>query len=176
MAAKNHCIIMPDCDQKDTVNNIVNAAFGSSGQRCMALAVGVFVGDSYQLVDQIVEKAKNLKVDSGHLETTDVAPVAYKELKERIVQLIKSVEKEGGKILLDGSDFVHPTLPNGNYVAPTVIEVTEDMTAYKEEIFGPVICVVRKNTLDEAIEFVNNNKWGNGSSIFTKSGAVARKF
>lgn len=176
MAAKNHCIVMPDCDPTDALNNLVNAAFGSSGQRCMALAVAVFVGDAQHMIDQVVEAAKNLNTDDGRLETTHVPPVCYKGLKDRIVSLVESVEPEGGKVLLDGTKFVHPTKPNGYYLAPSVIEVDENMTAYKEEIFGPVLCVVRVPDLDSAIQFINRNKWGNGSSIFTKSGSVGRKF
>lgn len=142
----------------------------------MALAVAVFVGDAQHMIDQVVEAAKNLKTDDGRLETTHVPPVCYEGLKERIVSLVESVEPEGGKVLLDGTKFVHPTKPNGYYVAPSVIEVDDSMTAYQEEIFGPVLCVVRVPDLDSAISFVNRNKWGNGSSIFTKSGSVGRKF
>lgn len=177
MGAKNHAIIMPDCDKEDALNNLVGAAFGASGQRCMALTTAVFVGETHKWIDEIAEKAKSLKLGDGKEAGIDLAPVAYAELKERIVKLIKTAPKEGAKIVLDGSDYVHPKYKNGNFVAPTIIDnVTPEMTCYKEEIFGPVLICVRVNTLQEGIDLINNNAWGNGCAIFTKSGSAARKF
>lgn len=133
MGAKNHAIIMPDADKQDALNALTNAAFGASGQRCMALTTAVFVGETHQWIDELAAKAKSFKLGAGKDQGIDLAPVAYKELKERIVRLIKSAPKEGAKIVLDGSDFVHPKFPQGNFVAPTIIDnVTPEMTCYKE--------------------------------------------
>lgn len=177
MGAKNHAIVMPDCDKEDTLNALTNATFGATGQRCMALSVAVFVGETKNWVKELIPKAKSFKLGRGEQEGIDLSPVAYPELKQRIVDIIKSAPKEGGNVILDGSDYVHPDYPKGNFVAPTIIDnVTPDMTCYKEEIFGPVLVCVHVNTLQEGIDFVNNNKWGNGCAIFTRSGSAARKF
>jgi len=109
-------------------------------------------------VPDLVEKAKKLKIGPGNVETTDISPVCYKELKERIIHLIGTAEKEGAKLLLDGRKCEVPNFPNGNWVGPTVIDnVTPDMTCYKEEIFGPALCIVHVHNLDEAIHFINKN-------------------
>lgn len=177
MGAKNHAIIMPDCDKEDALNALTNAAFGASGQRCMALTTAVFVGESHQWINDLAAKAKSFKIGAGKDDGIDLAPVAYKDLKDRIVRIIKTAPGEGAKIVLDGSDFVHPQFPQGNFVAPTIIDnVTSSMTCYKEEIFGPVLICMRANTLQEAIELINKNAWGNGCAIFTRSGSAARKF
>lgn len=177
MGAKNHCVIMPDSDKEDALNAIVNAAFGASGQRCMALTTAVFVGDSKEWVHDIAKKAQSFKIGSGAEQGIDLAPVCYPELKERILSLIGTAEKEGARVVLDGSKYVHPKFGSGNFVAPTIIDnVTPNMTVYKEEIFGPVLICCHVNTLQEAIDFINTNDWGNGTSIFTKSGSAARKF
>ena len=177
MGAKNHAIVMPDCDKEDCLNALTNATFGATGQRCMALSVAVFVGESKNWVKDLVPKAKSFKIGKGDAEGIDISPVAYAELKERIVRIVKTAPKEGATMVLDGSDYVHPDYPKGNFVAPTIIDnVTADMTCYQEEIFGPVLVCVHVNTLQEAIDFTNRNKWGNGCAIFTKSGSAARKF
>jgi len=107
----------------------------------------------------------------------DVSPLCYPELRDRVLEILNTVEKEGGKLILDGRNFKHPQYPNGNFVGPTVIDhVTKDMTCYKEEIFGPAVCVIRLNTLQEAVEYINSNKYGNGTAIFTRNGASARYF
>lgn len=142
----------------------------------MANSVAVLVGEAKEWVPKLIEKSKGLIVDAGDAAKVDVSPLSYRELYDRVLSLIGTVEKEGGKILLDGRNFKHPKHTKGNFIAPTVIEVTPDMTAYKEEIFGPVLCLVYVNTLEEGIELINKNHWGNGTSIFTKSGAYARKF
>ena len=133
MGAKNHAIVMPDCDKEDTLNALTNATFGATGQRCMALSVAVFVGETKNWVSELIPKAKSFKLGRGEQEGIDLSPVAYPELKQRIVDIIKSASKEGGKVILDGSDYVHPEYPKGNFVAPTIIdEVTADMTCYQE--------------------------------------------
>jgi malonate-semialdehyde dehydrogenase (acetylating) / methylmalonate-semialdehyde dehydrogenase len=105
LAAKNHCLIMPDAEPEEAINQLVGAGFGASGQRCMALSVAVFVGDSYNIIDGVVDKAKKLKIGAGVEDGVDVCPVAYKELKDRILSILDTVEKEGGKFLLDGRRY-----------------------------------------------------------------------
>jgi malonate-semialdehyde dehydrogenase (acetylating) / methylmalonate-semialdehyde dehydrogenase len=132
MGAKNHGIIMPDADKEDALNALVNAAFGAAGQRCMALTTAVFVGNTGEWMPELVEKAKSFKIGPGDKEGVDISPVCYPELKERILQLCASAEKEGAKMALDGTKYVHPEYPKGNFIAPTIIDhVTADMTCYK---------------------------------------------
>jgi len=175
MGAKNHCIVMPDTDKEDALNALVGACFGSTGQRCMAISVAVLVGDAQQWVPDIVEKAKTLKVGSGW-DNADIAPLNTREALNKVNRLIADGEKSG-KLLLDGRNPVVEGYPNGNWVGPTVIDHCDaGMACYDEEIFGPVMIIVRKDTAQEAIDFINNNPWGNGVSIFTRNGHTARKF
>ena len=177
MGAKNHGTIMPDADKEATLNAIAGAAFGSSGQRCMALPVAIPVGEAQEWIEDIVTIGRSLNVNAGHESDTDVGPINSKESLERIESIIGTAEKEGGKILLDGRGVKVSQYPNGNFIGPTVIsDVTSEMTCYKEEIFGPVLIVMKANTLEEAIEITNNNPYGNGCAIFTNNGAVARKY
>lgn len=177
LGAKNHAIVVPDANKNMTVNSVVGAAFGAAGQRCMALSVLVTVGQSKEWVNDIISAAKNLKVTGGFEDGADLGPVITPESKQRILGLINSAEEQGAKIPLDGRDFVCKDYPNGNFVGPTVITgVKPGMKCYDTEIFGPVLVVVECETLDEAIQLVNSNPYGNGSAIFTNSGAIAYKF
>lgn len=177
MGAKNHGIVLPDADKEDALNALCSAAFGASGQRCMALSVAVLVGDAAKWIPDLVKKAKTFKLGPGNEDGSDLSPVCYSELKDKIVKIIQGAEAEGAKLALDGSHYKHPKYPNGNFISPTIItDVTEHMTCYKEEIFGPVLVVVSKPDLQSAIDFINANSWGNGAAIFTKSGNAARKF
>jgi malonate-semialdehyde dehydrogenase (acetylating)/methylmalonate-semialdehyde dehydrogenase len=177
MGAKNHGIILPDADKEEALNALAGAAFGATGQRCMALTTAVFVGEAQNWIPDLAERVKKLKVSIGTDEGVDLGPLVDAGLKERVIGHINQAEKEGAKIPLDGRGFVHPKYTKGNFVGPTILDhVTPEMTCYKEEIFGPVLCVVRVNTFDEAINLVNNNRWGNGCSLFTRSGPHARKF
>jgi len=177
MAAKNHVTIMPDADKDRTVDALVGAAFGASGQRCMALSAAVFVGESKNWIPEIVAKAKKLKVTQGGQPGADVGPVISPQSKERIEKLIQSGADEGAKILLDGRGIKVPGYEKGNFVGPTVISgVKTNMQVYNEEIFGPVLVCLEANTLDEAIKMINENPYGNGTAIFTNSGSSARKY
>ncbi|KAK9333817.1 Aldehyde/histidinol dehydrogenase [Lipomyces starkeyi] len=177
LGAKNHAIVMPDSNKSQALNAIVGAAFGAAGQRCMAISVMVTVGDTKEWVSELIELAKNLKVTGGFEPDADVGPVISPHSKARIESLIQSAADEGAKIVLDGRGYEVDKYPNGNFVGPTIITgVKPGMRAYEEEIFGPVLSVVSVDTLDEAISFVNANKYGNGVAIFTHSGSVARKF
>lgn len=177
LGAKNHAAVLPDCNKNHFLNAVTGAAFGAAGQRCMALSTLVMVGETKEWLPELAERAKALKVDGGFEDGADLGPVISPQSKERIESLIASAEKEGAKILLDGRGFKPSKYPNGNFIAPTIItDVTTDMTCYKQEIFGPVLVCLNVDTLDEAIELINKNEYGNGAAIFTKSGATAETF
>jgi len=177
MGAKNHGVIMADANKESTLNQLVGAAFGAAGQRCMALSTAVFVGKSKEWLPELVEKAKKLKVNAGWEADADLGPVISPQAKQRINDLVESGVKEGAKTLLDGRNIKVKGYEKGNFVGPTIIsDVKPSMTCYKEEIFGPVLCVLTVDTLDEAIDVINKNPYGNGTAIFTTNGATARKF
>ena len=177
MGAKNHGVVMPDANKEHALNQLVGAAFGAAGQRCMALSTAIFVGESNDWIPELVERAKKLKVNAGHIPGTDLGPVISPQAKQRISRLIDSGVKEGAKCILDGRGIVVPGFEKGNFVGPTVLtEVQPHMECYREEIFGPVLVVLSVKTLDEAINIINANPYGNGTAIFTTNGATARKF
>ncbi|KAJ5544659.1 Methylmalonate-semialdehyde dehydrogenase [Penicillium sp. DV-2018c] len=177
LGAKNHAAVLPDANKNQSLNAIVGAAFGAAGQRCMALSTCVMVGETKEWLSEIAERAKALVVNGGFEEGADLGPVISPESKKRIEDLITSAEEEGATILLDGRGFTPEGYPNGNFVGPTVItNVTTDMKCYKEEIFGPVLVCLNAETLDDAIDIINANEYGNGAAIFTRSGSTASKF
>nr|XP_021196723.2 probable methylmalonate-semialdehyde dehydrogenase [acylating], mitochondrial isoform X1 [Helicoverpa armigera] len=177
MGAKNHGVIMPDANKEHTLNQLAGAAFGAAGQRCMALSVAVFVGQSKEWIPDLVERAKGLKVNAGHMPDTDVGPLISVKAKERVIRLVESGVKEGAKLVLDGRGVKVPGFEKGNFVGPTILtDVKPNMECYKEEIFGPVLVCLCVDTLDEAIQLVNSNPYGNGTAIFTTNGASARKY
>eukprot|EP00262_Sarcandra_glabra_P017275 TRINITY_DN5863_c0_g1_i1.p1 TRINITY_DN5863_c0_g1~~TRINITY_DN5863_c0_g1_i1.p1 ORF type:complete len:538 (+),score=96.77 TRINITY_DN5863_c0_g1_i1:39-1652(+) len=177
MGAKNHAVIMPDASMDATLNALVAAGFGAAGQRCMALSTAVFVGGSKSWEEGLIERAKALKVNAGTEPGTDLGPVISKQAKDRILRLIQSGTKSGARLVLDGRNIVVSGYEDGNFVGPTILsDVTSNMECYKEEIFGPVLLCMQADTLDEAIDILNKNKYGNGASIFTTSGVAARKF
>ncbi|KAI1492673.1 Aldehyde/histidinol dehydrogenase [Biscogniauxia mediterranea] len=177
LGAKNHAAVLPDCNKNQFINAVVGAAFGAAGQRCMALSTLVMVGETKEWLSEVAESAKKLSVNGGFEPGADLGPVISPQSKERIENLIASAEKEGATILLDGRGFKPEKYPNGNWIAPTIISnVTPDMQCYKEEIFGPVLVCLNVDTLDDAIELINKNEYGNGTAIFTKSGATAETF
>lgn len=175
MGAKNHAIIMPDADKDDTINALIGACFGSTGQRCMAISVAIMVGDSQKWIPEIVERTKKLTVGAG-INNPDIAPLVTKESKQRVERIIESGTKQA-KVLLDGRGVKVPGFENGNFIGPTVIDHCKPgVEAYDQEIFGPVMVIVRVDTLQEAIDLMNNHTFGNGTAIFTKNGHTARKF
>eukprot|EP01114_Cavostelium_apophysatum_P008243 TRINITY_DN205_c0_g1_i1.p1 TRINITY_DN205_c0_g1~~TRINITY_DN205_c0_g1_i1.p1 ORF type:complete len:530 (-),score=146.12 TRINITY_DN205_c0_g1_i1:51-1640(-) len=177
MAAKNHATIMPDADKDRTVDALVGAAFGASGQRCMALSAAIFVGDSKNWISEIATKAKKLKVTQGSEPGADVGPLISPQAKQRVETLIQSAIDEGAKVILDGRGIKVSGFEKGNFVGPTIITgVKPHMKCYQEEIFGPVLVCLEANSIDEAIKLVNENPYGNGTAIFTNSGAFARKY
>lgn len=177
MGAKNHAIILPDADRDATLNALIAAGFGAAGQRCMALSTAVFVGGSEPWEDELVKRASGLVVNSGMANDADLGPVISRQAKDRICNLVQSGVENGARILLDGRDIVVPHFEDGNFVGPTILaDVKSDMECYKDEIFGPVLLLMKAESLDDAIQIVNRNKYGNGASIFTTSGVSARKF
>lgn len=177
MGAKNHAIVVPDANKEQTLNAIAGAAFGAAGQRCMALSVVVLVGESQQWIPDLVAKAKTLKVSGGTEPGTDVGPVVSCSALSRIEGLIERGVAEGAVLELDGRKPSVEGYPQGNFVAPTIFSgVKPGMSIYEQEVFGPVLAIMGADTLDDAIEIINANPNGNGTAIFTQSGAAARKF
>ena len=177
MGAKNHCVVMPDANRSQAINNLLGSAYGAAGQRCMANSVVLLVGEAREWLEDIVEGTRNMKVGPGTQTDADLGPLVSPQAKERVERLIAAGEQEGAKLLVDGRGYQVEGYPDGNFVGPTLFtDVTPEMSIYREEIFGPVLCVVTVDTLDEAIEFINANPNGNGTSIFTNSGWVARRF
>ena len=177
MGAKNHCIVMPDANKQQTLNNLLGASFGAAGQRCMALPVVILVGEAQAWLPELIERAKTLKVNAGTEPGTDVGPVVSCAALERITGLIEKGIDEGATLELDGRNPVVPGYEKGNFIGPTIFSgVTPEMTIYREEIFGPVLSIMHAATMDEAIAMINANPNGNGTAIFTRSGAAARKF
>ncbi|XP_027201367.2 putative methylmalonate-semialdehyde/malonate-semialdehyde dehydrogenase [acylating], mitochondrial [Dermatophagoides pteronyssinus] len=177
MGAKNHGVIMPDANKEHTLNQLIGAAFGAAGQRCMALSTAVFVGKSREWLPDLVERAKKLKVSNGMDPEADLGPVISPQAKQRICSLVQSGVDEGAQLLLDGRQIQVPNFEQGNFVGPTILsDVKTSMKCYREEIFGPVLVVLTVDTLDEAIDLINRNPYGNGTAIFTNNGATARKF
>jgi malonate-semialdehyde dehydrogenase (acetylating)/methylmalonate-semialdehyde dehydrogenase len=176
LGAKNHGVIMPDADKEHALNSLVGSAFGAAGQRCMALSTAVFVGDSQQWISELADRAKKLRVGAGKTNP-DIGPMITRAARDRAVDLIASAEKEGAKLVLDGRGVKVEGHEAGNWLGPTIITgVTPSMTCYKEEIFGPALVILTVDTLEEAIQLINANPYGNGTAIFTGSGAAARKF
>jgi len=177
MGAKNHAIVLPDAHKEQTLNQLVGAAFGAAGQRCMALSVVVLVGAAHDWLGALAAKAQTLNVNAGHEAGTDVGPLISCAALDRVQGLIEQGIKEGATLLLDGRKPHVPHYPQGNFVGPTIFaDVTAEMSIYQQEIFGPVLCVMHAQTLDEAIAIINANPNGNGTAIFTQSGAAAHKF
>jgi len=177
MGAKNHAVVLPDANKEQTINALVGSTFGAAGQRCMATSVTVLVGEAQKWIPEIVAKAKTLKVNAGSEKGTDVGPVVSKSAKNRVLGLVEEGIKAGAKLDLDGRNIKVPGYEQGNFIGPTIFSgVKTDMSIYTTEIFGPVMVIVAADTLDHAIKLVNDNPFGNGTAIFTQSGAAARKF
>ncbi|PKG34112.1 MULTISPECIES: CoA-acylating methylmalonate-semialdehyde dehydrogenase [unclassified Psychrobacter] len=176
MGAKNHGVILPDANKEQTLNQLAGAAFGAAGQRCMALSVVVLVGAAGEWIDDIKAKATGLVVSAGKHDK-DLGPLISPAAKARVEHLIDTGVEEGASLILDGRGITVEGYEKGNFVGPTIFDnVTSDMQIYQQEIFGPVLCIMRAADLDEAIELLNANPHGNGTAIFTQSGAAAHKF
>jgi len=177
MGAKNHAIIMPDANKEHTLNQLAGAAFGAAGQRCMALPVAVFVGEAQEWIPELISRAKALKINAGHEPDADLGPMITPAAKQRAIDIVTRSIEQGAECIVDGRDCHVEAYPNGYFFGPTVLaNVTPDMEAYKEEIFAPVFVCCNADNMDEAIEMINANEYGNGTAIFTNNGATARKF
>ncbi len=176
--AKNHAIILPDADLDYASDQLVAAAFGSAGERCMAISAAVTVGGAGDpLVSLVNDKARAVKVGSGRDASSEMGPVVTPEARDRIVGLIGTGEAQGARVPVDGRGLRVDGFEDGFFVGPTVIDdVTPDMDVYREEIFGPVLSVLRSDDVDDAIALINANPYGNGTAIFTSSGEAARRF
>lgn len=177
MGAKNHGVILPDANRNATLNSLVGAAFGAAGQRCMALSVAIFVGEARDWIPELVERTRKLKVACGTSEDADLGPLVTPEAKTRVLGLIQSGLDEGAELALDGRGMTVAGYETGNFVGPTIMtNVRPTMHCYKTEVFGPVLQCVTVPTLDDAIDLINANPYGNGVALFTNSGAAARRF
>ena len=176
--AKNHAIVMPDADIDFAADHLAAAAFGSAGERCMAISAAVAVGPvGDRIVEAVNQRAREVRVGSGRDVSSEMGPVVTREAQQRIVGLIGTGEAQGAEITVDGRGYVVPGHEEGYFVGPTVIDkVGTGMDVYQQEIFGPVLSVVRVETVDEAIALINANPYGNGTAIFTSSGETARRF
>jgi malonate-semialdehyde dehydrogenase (acetylating) / methylmalonate-semialdehyde dehydrogenase len=175
--AKNHMVVMPDAVVDKTVEGIIASSFGAAGQRCMAGSVLVTVGSAHErVVPALIQAAEKLRVGNGLEKGVGVGPLVSSERREIVRSWIDKGAAEGASVVLDGREE-NGDNPAGAFVGPTILDdVTPDMEVAREEIFGPVLSVIQVETLDDAIEVVNGSRYGNGSSIFTESGAVARRY
>ena len=176
--AKNHLVVMPDANLNQAVDGIMGAAYGSAGERCMAVSVAVAVGGiADKLVEQISNRAQTLKVAPWTDSASDMGPVISKEHKKKILNYIDIGEKEGATLVLDGRNIKIQGYENGYFVGPTLFDnVEKNMSIYQDEIFGPVLSVVRAYNYEEALNLVNEHKFGNGTSIYTSDGEISRHF
>ena len=176
--AKNHLVVMPDANLDQAVDGIIGAGYGSAGERCMAVSVAVAVGDiADNLVDKIHLNSQKLKVAPWTDPESDMGPVISKEHKNKIENYISIGVNEGAKLIEDGRNYNIQGYENGHFIGPTLFDhVSKEMTIYKEEIFGPVVSVVRVPTYDDALNLVNEHKYGNGTSIYTSDGEISRHF
>ncbi len=176
--AKNHAVVMPDADPEHTADQLVTAAFGSAGERCMAISAAVTVGEAgREVVGLVTEKAEAVRVGPGRDPAAEVGPVITGQARDRIVALIGSGEREGARIAVDGRGITVPGHEGGFFVGPTVLDrVAAAMEVYREEVFGPVLSVLHAPDIDAAIALVNASPYGNGTAVFTSSGETARRF
>lgn len=177
--AKNHAIVMPDADLDSTVNQLLGAAFGSAGERCMALSVVVAIGDKTAdaLIDRLKTEMAKLKVGSCLDSESDFGPLITKQHQDKVRNYIASAQLQGAEIVVDGRNIAVPGYESGYFVGGTLIDkVTSEMTSYQEEIFGPVLQVMRVDSMLQAMQLINDHEYGNGTCIFTRDGEAARYF
>ena len=176
--AKNHCVVMPDCDLDQAVNGLMGAAYGSAGERCMAQSVAVAVGDiGDKLVKNLIKKVEALKVGPGMDKKSEMGPLVTKQHLEKVKGYVDLGVKEGAKLVVDGRNLKLQGYEKGFYIGGCLFDhVKKNMRIYKEEIFGPVLSVIRAKNFDEALDLVNSHEYGNGVSIFTRDGDTGRTF
>ena len=176
--AKNHCVVMPDCDLDQAVNGLMGAAYGSAGESCMAQSVAVAVGDiGDRLVDKLSKKVEILKVGPGLDKSSEMGPLITKDHLEKVKSYVDHGIKEGAKLIVDGRNIKLQGFENGFYIGGCLFDqVKPNMKIYKEEIFGPVLTVVRVKDFDSAVNLINEHEFGNGTSIYTRDGDVGRTY
>ena len=176
--AKNHCVVMPDCNLDQAVNGLMGAAYGSAGERCMAQSVAVAVGNiGDRLVEKLKSQVEKLKVGPGMDKNSEMGPLITKDHLKKVIDYVDIGIKEGAKLIVDGRNLKLQGYENGYYMGGCLFDdVKKNMRIYKEEIFGPVLSVVRVKNFDEALNLVNDHEFGNGVSIFTRDGDAGRSF
>jgi malonate-semialdehyde dehydrogenase (acetylating)/methylmalonate-semialdehyde dehydrogenase len=176
--AKNHMVVMPDADMDMAVDALIGAAYGSAGERCMAISVAVAVGDAGDaLVAKLAERTRALKINDGMVLEAEMGPVVTQAAKQRIEKLIGEGVEQGASLVVDGRGYKVPGRDKGFFVGGTLFDhVQPEMSIYQQEIFGPVLCVVRLTDVGSALALINRNEYGNGVAVFTRDGGVAREF
>ena len=174
--AKNHNLILPDAEPASTIDALIGSAYGCAGERCMATSVAVLVGNAADLIPDLIEAARALKLGDGLNEQTTLGPLISEAQKSRAIDYLRIGQDEGAKLILDGRDAEAPD-GGGHFLGASILDhVTPDMRVAREEIFGPVLCLMRADSLDQAIDLANASAFGNGASIFTASGGAAQHF
>jgi malonate-semialdehyde dehydrogenase (acetylating)/methylmalonate-semialdehyde dehydrogenase len=176
--AKNHMLVLPDADLDFAADNAINAAYGSAGERCMAVSVVVAVGDTGDaLVEKIAERAAKVKIGPGDDPSSDMGPLITREHRDNVASYVTGAAAQGAEIVIDGTGHTLEGHEDGFFLGVSLLDkVPADSDAYRDEIFGPVLCVVRAETYDEAVQLINSSPWGNGTAIFTRDGGAARRF
>ncbi|MGW8848521.1 CoA-acylating methylmalonate-semialdehyde dehydrogenase [Streptomyces xiamenensis] len=176
--AKNHMLVLPDADLDVAADNAINAAYGSAGERCMAVSVVVAVGDiGDTLVARIAERAAALRIGPGSDPDSEMGPLITAEHRAKVASYVASGRAQGAEVVVDGTRYTVPGHEEGFFLGVSLLDhVTPEMDAYREEIFGPVLCVVRAGSYEEGLELINSSRWGNGTAVFTRDGGAARRF
>ena len=176
--AKNHAVVLPDADLEFAANHITAGAYGSAGERCMAVSVAVAVGEAADgLVEVLSRKAREVKVGPGHDSDVEMGPLITKVAQERVENAVATAAEQGATVVVDGRGLKIEGHEGGFFTGPSLLDhVTTEMDAYRDELFGPVLAIVRVDTLDDAIAVINANPYGNGTALFTASGEAARRF
>ncbi len=177
--AKNHCLVMPDADFDQAARSIVGAAFGSAGERCMAISVVVTVGKhtADQFIATLSPLINTMKIDVGDVESVDMGPLISAAHRQRVLDAVAQGVSEGAKLIIDGRSYQHPSYPHGFFMGPCLFDhVTPEMSIYQQELFGPVLVIIRVEHFEEGLQLVNRNPYGNGTAIFTRDGYTAREY
>lgn len=176
--AKNHMLVLPDADLDLAADSAINAAYGSAGERCMAISVVVAVGETADpLIGKIKERADNLRIGPGDDPASEMGPLITKVHRDKVASYVSGAAAQGADVVIDGTGYTVEGYEDGHWIGVSLLDhVTPEMDAYRDEIFGPVLAVVRVETYDEAIALMNNSPWGNGTAIFTRDGGAARRF
>ncbi|BDH10044.1 CoA-acylating methylmalonate-semialdehyde dehydrogenase [Streptomyces hygroscopicus] len=176
--AKNHMLVLPDADLDLAADSAINAAYGSAGERCMAISVVVAVGETADpLIGKIKERADQLRIGPGDDPASEMGPLITKVHRDKVASYVSGAAAQGADVVIDGTGYTVEGYEDGHWIGVSLLDnVTPEMDAYRDEIFGPVLSVVRVGTYDEAIALMNNSPWGNGTAIFTRDGGAARRF